>query len=40
MGVWCQSYKSDVATPAVYRGGGRWFLYVQAAPAGHYIDQP
>ena len=29
-----------VATPAVYTWAGRWYLYVQAAPAGHYIDQP
>ncbi|HVE43021.1 MAG TPA: hypothetical protein VNM14_24290 [Planctomycetota bacterium] len=29
-----------VATPAIYNWGGRWYLYVQAAPAGYYINQP
>jgi len=29
-----------VATPAIYNWGGRWTLYVQAAPAGNYIQQP
>jgi hypothetical protein len=29
-----------VATPAIYTWGGRWYLYVQAAPAGPYSDQP
>ena len=29
-----------VATPAIHNWGGRWFLYIQAAPAGYYINQP
>lgn len=30
-----------VATPAIYTWGGRWFLYVQAAPGGGpYTEQP
>ncbi len=29
-----------VATPALYNWGGRWSLFVQAAPAGYYINQP
>jgi hypothetical protein len=28
------------ATPAIYSWGGKWYLYVQAAPAGYYINQP
>lgn len=28
-----------VATPAVYKIGGKWRLYFQAAPAGYYIKQ-
>jgi predicted GH43/DUF377 family glycosyl hydrolase len=28
-----------VAAPAIYRIGGRWYMYFSAAPAGYYIVQ-
>lgn len=28
-----------LATPALYRFDGKWFMYFQAAPAGYYIKQ-